>query len=102
MLKNVKDVQNLKSSPERGAGLKGHIPANDNIGALSDDLLSAFEEPANDNEESDDANSLGLAIPCYNEFCDEAEGYLYDRTEDDIAELDFTTARSSARGFLSE
>lgn len=104
MLKNVKDVQVAERSTNVVAGLKDYLPANDNIAALSDHLLCAFEEPVNDNDELEDHRSLGVEIPTDRLAAGDldAEALSYAQVVEGVAELDFTADRCGARGFLSE
>ena len=104
MLKNTKDVQNEGGSFGARLNLRECIPANDNIAALSDELLGELEEPVNDNEDVIDHRSLGVAIPStylQGEGVDR-EVPSYSQITDEAAELDFSTDRLGTRGFLSE
>ena len=104
MLKNVKDDQVSGRSTNVGAGLTDYIPANDNLAALSDHLLCAFDEPVNDNDELEDHRSLGVEIPMDRLATgdQDTEAFSYAQVTEDLAELDFTADRSGTRGFLSE
>jgi len=104
MLKNIKEFQGAEKSAEARAGLKDHMPANDNLAVLSDHLLSAFEEPVNDNEEPEDHRALGVAIPADRFTAGDLDGaeFSFAEVADEVAELDFAADRIGTRGFLSE